>query len=83
MLDFSNAMAALNCTALGARGGIKSQADAELLMKTGARYVNKAYRVTACTPDQLIGDGVDWIVFVPPIIRSPDHRISYGGLNDG
>jgi sugar/nucleoside kinase (ribokinase family) len=47
VLDFSNAMAALNCTALGARGGIKSQADAELLMKTGARYVNKAYRVTA------------------------------------
>jgi len=43
-LDFSNAMAALNCTALGARGGIKSQADAEQLMATGARHVNKLYR---------------------------------------
>jgi sugar/nucleoside kinase (ribokinase family) len=42
-LDFSNAMAALNCTALGARGGIKSQAEAEKLMATGARHVNPAY----------------------------------------
>ena len=43
-LDFSNAMAGLNCTALGARGGIKSQAEAEQLMATGARHVNPAYR---------------------------------------
>ena len=43
-LDFSNAMAALNCTALGARGGIKSQAEAEQLMATGTRHVNKMYR---------------------------------------
>jgi sulfofructose kinase len=43
ILDFSNAMAALNCTALGARGGIKSQAEAEKLMATGARHVNPAY----------------------------------------
>ena len=43
-LDFSNAMAALNCTALGARGGIKSQAEAEHLMASGARHVNAAYR---------------------------------------
>jgi len=42
-LDFSNAMAALNCTALGARGGIKTQAEAEKLMSTGARHVNQAY----------------------------------------
>ncbi len=42
-LDFSNAMAALNCTALGARGGIKSQAEAERLMAAGARHVNAAY----------------------------------------
>ncbi len=42
-LDFSNAMAALNCTVLGARGGIKSQAEAEQLMATGARHVNKMY----------------------------------------
>jgi sulfofructose kinase len=43
ILDFSNAMAALNCTALGARGGIKSQAEAEKLMAAGARHVNPAY----------------------------------------
>jgi sulfofructose kinase len=43
-LDFSNAMAALNCTALGARGGIKSLAEAEHLMATGKRHVNTAYR---------------------------------------
>jgi sugar/nucleoside kinase (ribokinase family) len=43
-LDFANAMAALNCTALGARGGIKSRADAEHLIAKGARHVNRAYR---------------------------------------
>lgn len=43
-LDFSNAMAALNCTALGARGGIKSRAEAEQLMATGLRHVNPAYK---------------------------------------
>jgi sugar/nucleoside kinase (ribokinase family) len=42
-LDFANAMAALNCTVLGARGGIKSRAEAEHLMATGARHVNVAY----------------------------------------
>jgi sugar/nucleoside kinase (ribokinase family) len=42
-LDFSNAMAALNCTVLGARGGIKSQAEAEHLMATGTRHMNKMY----------------------------------------
>ena len=42
-LDFSNAMAALNCTVLGARGGIKSLAQAEHLMATGARHVNPLY----------------------------------------
>jgi sulfofructose kinase len=31
-LDFSNAMAALNCTALGARGGIRTRAEAMALM---------------------------------------------------
>ncbi len=44
-LDFSNALAALNCTALGARGGIKSQPEAEQLMQAGARHVNKAYEI--------------------------------------
>ncbi len=43
-LDFSNAMAGLNCTVLGARGGIKSQAEAERLMAAGGRHVNPAYR---------------------------------------
>jgi len=43
MLDFANAMAALNCTALGARGGIKTRAEAENLMASGARHVNPAY----------------------------------------
>lgn len=43
ILDFSNAMAGLNCTALGARGGIKSVAEAERLMSSGQRHVNPAY----------------------------------------
>ncbi len=42
-LDFANAMAALNCTALGARGGIKTRAEAERLIASGARHVNPAY----------------------------------------
>lgn len=40
MLDFSNAMAALNCKALGARGGIRSRADAEELIAKGERRVH-------------------------------------------
>ena len=43
ILEFANAMAALNCTVLGARGAIKTQAEAEKLMATGARRVNPAY----------------------------------------
>jgi sugar/nucleoside kinase (ribokinase family) len=46
ILDFSNAMAGLNCTALGARGGIKTQAEAERLIASGARHVNPAYQKT-------------------------------------
>jgi sulfofructose kinase len=42
-VDFSNAMAALNCTKLGARGGIATVAEAERLMATGSRRVNPAY----------------------------------------
>ncbi len=42
-LDFSNAMAALNCTKLGARGGIATRAAAEKLIATGRRHVNPAY----------------------------------------
>jgi sulfofructose kinase len=36
-LEFSNAMAALNCTRLGARGGIASEQEARALMKQAAR----------------------------------------------
>jgi sulfofructose kinase len=43
ILDFSNAMAGLNCTELGARGGIKSQGEAEKLALMGTRHVNPAY----------------------------------------
>lgn len=42
-LDFSNACAALNCAALGARGGIATEAAAEKLMSTGRRHVNPRY----------------------------------------
>ncbi len=37
-LDFACAAAALNCTALGARGGIKPVENIETLMATGARH---------------------------------------------
>jgi sulfofructose kinase len=37
-LDFACAAAALNCTAVGARGGIHSVAQIERLMATGARH---------------------------------------------
>jgi len=43
ILDFSNAMAGLNCSVLGARGGIRTRADAEKLMARGKRHVNKKY----------------------------------------
>jgi sulfofructose kinase len=43
ILDFSNAMAGLNCTRLGARGGIATRAAAEKLMASGRRHVNPAY----------------------------------------
>ncbi|HET7212980.1 MAG TPA: PfkB family carbohydrate kinase [Terriglobia bacterium] len=40
ILDFSNAMAGLNCTRVGARGGIATRAEAEKLIATGARHRN-------------------------------------------
>ncbi len=43
ILDFSNAMAGLNCTALGARGGIASRATAEKVIVSGLRHVNRDY----------------------------------------
>jgi sugar/nucleoside kinase (ribokinase family) len=38
VLDFSNAAAALNCTALGARGGIRPAAEVSDLIKRGRRW---------------------------------------------
>jgi len=42
-LEFANAMAALNSTALGARGGIASEQDARRLMAHGDRNLNRDY----------------------------------------
>jgi sulfofructose kinase len=42
-LNFSNAMAALNCMAVGARGGIETAARAESLISSGARHSNPQY----------------------------------------
>jgi sugar/nucleoside kinase (ribokinase family) len=41
VLDFANALAALNCTRLGARGGIASAASALRLMRRGARHARR------------------------------------------
>jgi sulfofructose kinase len=38
-LEFSNAMAALNCMAMGARGGIANEAQARALMARGERRI--------------------------------------------
>lgn len=45
MLDFACAMAALNCTKLGARGGIAPLPQVLDLMKTASRRVNREYLV--------------------------------------
>jgi sulfofructose kinase len=42
-LEFSNAMAALNCTQLGARGGIATAAEARALIERGERRANKDF----------------------------------------
>lgn len=42
-LEFSNAMAALNCTKLGARGGIATFDEARALMERGERRANKDF----------------------------------------
>jgi sulfofructose kinase len=42
-LEFSNAMAALNCTALGARGHIASLAEAQALMRSAGRRSNREF----------------------------------------
>ena len=46
-LEFSNAMAALNCTALGARGGIRGLEEIRGLMKRGERRVNPEFAARA------------------------------------
>jgi sulfofructose kinase len=43
-LEFSNAMAALNCTALGARGGIASEADARAFAARAERRVQPEFQ---------------------------------------
>jgi len=46
-LDFSNALAALNCTALGARGGIRSVEQARALMMRAERRVHPDFQLRA------------------------------------
>lgn len=42
-LDFANAMAALNCTAIGARGGIRTLADAKTLQARAERRTSREF----------------------------------------
>jgi sulfofructose kinase len=46
-LEFSNAMAALNCTEVGARGGIASAGEARALMERAERRSNRDFAVAA------------------------------------
>jgi len=46
-LEFSNAMAALNCTRVGARGGIATAAEARALMARGERRANRDFATAA------------------------------------
>ena len=46
-LDFSNAMAALNCMALGARGGIRTLEEARSLMRRAERRVHPDFHLRA------------------------------------
>ena len=43
-LEFSNAMAALNCTALGARGGIRGLEEVHALMAPGRAPLPSRFR---------------------------------------
>jgi len=43
-LEFSNAMAALNCTAMGARGGIASESEGRHLISRGERRAKPEYQ---------------------------------------
>jgi sulfofructose kinase len=42
-LEFSNAMAAMNCTALGARGGISTIDQARVLIERGERRSHRDF----------------------------------------
>ena len=53
MLDFACAAAALNCTAVGARGGIAAISAIEELMATGSRYQNNYGSFTVDAPSIL------------------------------
>lgn len=46
-LELSNAMAALNCTALGARGGIAGLADAQALIRRADRRIHAEFAARA------------------------------------
>lgn len=46
-MTLANAMAALNCTAIGARGGIAYEADAQALISRGERRINKDFAARA------------------------------------
>jgi sulfofructose kinase len=46
-LDLSNAMAALNCTAIGARGGVKTLVEAKALMAKGERRSQSEFETGA------------------------------------
>jgi sulfofructose kinase len=49
-LEFSNAMAALNCTVLGARGGIARPTEARRLIAKAERRSNKDFEIRAAVP---------------------------------
>ena len=46
-LEFSNALAALNCMALGARGGISTVEQAKALMQRAERRSNRDFELRA------------------------------------
>ena len=50
VLEFSNAMAALNCTALGARGGIRGGEDVRALMARAERRSHPEFAARSAAP---------------------------------
>jgi sulfofructose kinase len=49
-LDLSNALAALNCTAIGARGGIRTLVEAKALMARAERRSQRDFETTGAHP---------------------------------